>query len=129
MNLKKFFLILCCLSATACATESPEPADTTAAEPPAAAGTAPAATGDEAPPPLGQPRNVVVPDNTEVTITKNKDMTAEEYRVGGRLYMIKITPRHGKPYYLIDEHGDGRFARRAPSTFMVHPPMWVIKKF
>ena len=29
----------------------------------------------------------------EVTITKQTEQTVEEFRVGGRLYMIKITPK------------------------------------
>ena len=33
---------------------------------------------------------------------------AEEYRVGGLLRMVKITPARGVPYYLIDRNGDGR---------------------
>ncbi len=64
-----------------------------------------------------------------VTITKKGETTVEEYRVGGRLYMIKITPKHGRPYYLIDDRGDGRFARQEGLDSGVRVPMWVIKKF
>src|SRR5450759_3007429 len=35
----------------------------------------------------------------EVTITKETEQTVEEYRAGGKLYMIKIIPKVGKPYY------------------------------
>lgn len=65
----------------------------------------------------------------QVTITKKGDTTVEEYRVAGRLYMIKITPKHGRPYYLIDDRGDGRFARQEGLDSGVRVPMWVIKKF
>ena len=41
----------------------------------------------------------------------------EEYRVGGLLRMVKITPARGVPYYLIDRNGDGRF----------EPPQGVIR--
>lgn len=131
MKLKKSFLILCCLTAAGCATDAPAPPPPPDAptQPSAAAGHAPAAGTEQNQPPGSKVKNVVVPDNAEVTITKKQDTTIEEYRVGGRLYMIKVTPKHGKPYYLIDQQGDGRFVRRSPSTFMISPPMWVIKKF
>ena len=32
----------------------------------------------------------------------------EEFRVGGLLRMVKITPARGVPYYLVDRNGDGR---------------------
>ncbi len=31
----------------------------------------------------------------------------DEYRVGGALKMVKITPSRGKAYYLYDKNGDG----------------------
>ncbi len=44
----------------------------------------------------------------EVTITTSGDNTSvEEYRVNGQIYMVKITPAKGYPYYLIDTDGDG----------------------
>lgn len=82
----------------------------------------------QAPAPADQGHEVV-PGGAHVTITKKRDLTIEEYRVGGRLYMIKITPAHGKPYYLVDDRGDGRFARQNPLDFGLRPPQWVIKKF
>ena len=57
-------------------------------------------------------------DEPEVTITKQTGQTIEEYRVGGRLYMIKITPKVGKPYYLVDSLDSG-----------FRPPRWVIHRF
>jgi hypothetical protein len=65
----------------------------------------------------------------EVTITKKTDQTVEEYRVGGRLYMIKITPKVGKPYYLVDDLGDGKFARQESMDTGLRPPRWVIHRF
>jgi len=40
-------------------------------------------------------------------ITDNGD-TIEEYRVAGQLQVVKVTPRRGPTYYLIDSNGDGR---------------------
>lgn len=65
----------------------------------------------------------------EVTITKKKEQTVEEYRVGGKLYMIKITPKHGEPYYLVDDRGDGKFSRQESLDSGVRPPRWVIHRF
>lgn len=51
-------------------------------------------------PPAGAERQVRTESNGDVV---------EEYRVGGMLHMVKITPTRGVPYYLIDRNGDGRF--------------------
>lgn len=66
----------------------------------------------------------------QVTITKRTDLVIEEYRAGGQLYMIKITPKIGKPYYLVDGRGDGQFSRQdGPDAFNMRPPRWVIHRF
>ncbi len=64
----------------------------------------------------------------QVTITTRGEDRHEEFRIGGRLYMIKVTPKRGRPYYLIDRDGKGEFARSefAPA---ISPPTWVIKEF
>lgn len=68
-------------------------------------------------------------DEPEVTITKEAEQTVEEYRMGGKLYMIKITPKHGKPYYMVDDQGDGKFARQESLDSGFRPPRWVIHRF
>ncbi len=68
-------------------------------------------------------------DEPEVTIIKKKDQTVEEYRVSGKLYMIKIIPKVGKPYFLVDDQGDGKFSRQESLDSGVRPPRWVIHKF
>ena len=62
----------------------------------------------------------------QVTIIKRGTDTVEEYRVGGKLYMVKVTPSHGISYYLIDEKGDGRMTRQDSFDYGTRPPMWVI---
>lgn len=64
----------------------------------------------------------------EVTITTKGTEIHEEYRLNGRLYMIKITPAKGKPYYLIDQEGTGQF-RRSDFEPRISIPTWVIKRF
>jgi Protein of unknown function (DUF2782) len=68
-------------------------------------------------------------EEPEVTITKQTGQTIEEYRVGGKLYMIKITPKVGKPYYLVDDQGDGKFSRQESLDSGLRPPRWVIHRF
>ena len=76
------------------------------------------------PPPPGYERDPAL--EPQVTITKRGDNTVEEYRIGGKLYMVKITPPDGTPYYLIDRHGDGVFERQDSIGTVLRPPMWVI---
>lgn len=64
----------------------------------------------------------------DVTITTRGEDRYEEYRYNGQLYMIKVTPPRGKPYYLIDEEGRGQF-RRSDLEPRISIPMWVIKRF
>ena len=68
-------------------------------------------------------------DEPQVTIIKQTGQTVEEYRVGGKLYMVKITPKHGIPYYLVDERGDGKLTRQESLDSGFRPPRWVIKRF
>lgn len=117
------FLILSALCTGAWA-QAPAPA-----APPAKAAPATPPAQNTPPAAADESSNDMVPGEAQITITKKADITVEEYRVGGRLYMIKITPKHGKPYYLVDDRGDGRFARQDPLDFGIRPPMWVIKKF
>ncbi len=43
----------------------------------------------------------------EVTIRREGKNKIEEYSIGGRVYMIKVIPPIGPPYYLLDTDGDG----------------------
>ena len=80
----------------------------------------------EIPPPPGMVDPELEP---QITITQKGEDKVEEYRIRGRLYMMKVTPPHGKPYYLVDQRGDGlmrRYDDLSPN-FMV--PMWLIHQF
>lgn len=79
------------------------------------------------PPPPGYELDSAV--EPQVTILKRGTDTVEEYRIGGKLYMIKVTPPHGKPYYMIDNKGDGTFVRQDNYDSGIRPPMWVIFSF
>ena len=43
----------------------------------------------------------------DITIIRKGKKTIQEYRSGGRLYMIKVIPDIGPPYYFLDSNGDG----------------------
>jgi len=43
--------------------------------------------------------------------------------------MVKVTPAHGVPYYLLDQDGKGDFTRRDNLDTGTRPPMWVIHTF
>lgn len=77
---------------------------------------------DVPPPPMG----VDAPDEPQVTIIKRGEDKVEEYRVNGKLYMMKVTPPHGVPYYLVDDNGDGTWSRQQPLDSGVRVPRWVI---
>ena len=91
-------------------------------------------TGEEVSPPPPLPtsdtseaedsRNIPQP---EVNIIQRKDMQIEEYRVNGRLRYVKITPKKGKPYYLVDKDGDGDLETRHDDLDGV-PPVneWIL---
>jgi hypothetical protein len=68
-------------------------------------------------------------DEPEVTIIKRGGETIEEYRINGELYMMKITPSHGVPYYLQKEDKDGGWSRFDGPEAPLVIPKWVIFRF
>ena len=82
------------------------------------------------PPPLLEPHALDSELEPQVTISKKGDLLIEEYRAGGKLYLVKVTPKIGPPYYLLDETGDGDFIRRdGLGGTNLSPPRWVIHRF
>jgi hypothetical protein len=82
---------------------------------------------DVAPPPPGV---TVDPDlEPQVTITKKESETVEEARVNGKLKWVKVTPRHGVPYYLIPDGSDGVLIRRDGFDPGLRVPLWVLFSF
>lgn len=63
----------------------------------------------------------------EVRIINQQGNTVEEFRMQGRLYMVKITPTKGYPYYLVDSDGDGKLeTRRNDLDPDIVVPRWTI---
>ena len=44
----------------------------------------------------------------DITIIRKGKETIQEFRRGGRLYMIRVVPDIGPAYYFIDNDGDGK---------------------
>jgi hypothetical protein len=66
----------------------------------------------------------------DVIIAPPKKGKIEEFRSQGRVYMIKVTPSKGKPYFLVDADGDGEFeVRRNELDPDLVIPSWVILKW
>jgi hypothetical protein len=84
------------------------------------------------PPPMTEQDKNDPRDKLETQVTKRTegDNEIEEYRVNGKLYMQRVTPKGGVPYVLLDSVGDGTFTRLdntlAPN---VRVPQWVLHRF
>ena len=80
----------------------------------------PAQPGDDA-------RDALQP---QVTTRKEGPNTIEEYRLRGKLYMMRVTPEHGHAYVLMDHKGDGTFMRQDnPLDQGIRVPQWVLLEF
>jgi hypothetical protein len=95
----------------------------------------PGTTPLDAPPP---PPPLIVDDPTDTMLAQNRavettrvegDNTIQEYRVNGKLFMTRITPKHGRPYVMIDNHGDGTFTRMDSLEPGLRVPQWVLFEF
>ncbi len=79
----------------------------------------PAAATDESGRPLPIPPKVEGEDpEAEVNIRRRGDRTIEEYSIDGRIYMVKITPDNGIPYFYFDSDGDGRLESKIGEDLM-----------
>lgn len=61
----------------------------------------------------------------EVTIVRRGDDTITEFRLRGKLYMVKVEPKGGASYYLIDREGKGQWVRDE-SARKLAVPTWVL---
>jgi hypothetical protein len=66
----------------------------------------------------------------QVTERNETDQTVREYRLKGKLYMMRVTPKNGPPYVLMDLKGDGTFTRQENALDNgVRVPQWVLMEF
>jgi hypothetical protein len=87
----------------------------------------PADSGDVPIPPKVQDEQI----EPTVTIREEEERMIEEYRFNGQIYMVKITPKGGIPYYYIDTDGDGKLELDIDKQAMnpVQPVYWKIKEW
>ena len=64
----------------------------------------------------------------QITIRKKGAETIEEYRINGEMYMMKVTPEHGVPYYLHKEDQQGGWVNIGPNP-PLSIPKWIIFRF
>lgn len=69
---------------------------------------------------LPEPRITIVED-------PERNATLHIHQVNGQIYGIRVVPKHGKPYNLVDTSGRGEFTPNAADRILV--PEWVLKRF
>jgi hypothetical protein len=74
-------------------------------------------------PPQVQSGKVLEP---EVTIRETDKGTVHKYSVNGQVYMVKVVPEAGPPYYFIDSDGDGELDARVNDIHNISVPQWVL---
>jgi len=67
------------------------------------------------------------PNGPDVTIVVGEERTVYEYRQAGQLRMIKIVPKHGKPYYLVPRDPTQGFGDLDKADMLI--PSWTIIEF
>ena len=77
------------------------------------------------PPPAPGASNPI--EEPQVRIPIQKGDKVEPIRKGGQVIMLKVTPKDGPTYYLIDTTGHGGWMRRDSLDDGVRVPMWPIK--
>ncbi|MEJ2535268.1 MAG: DUF2782 domain-containing protein [Gammaproteobacteria bacterium] len=102
-----------------------------------------------APPPLPEPQPRSAPPAEDVPIPPKiqdersrleptveirrdeEENIIEEYSLEGRVYMVKVTPKKGPPYYYLDDDGDGQLelSERDRAAYPVTPVYWKIKEW
>jgi len=85
-----------------------------------------AAADIEKPPVIPEPLVSGESIEPEINIIQKNDRTVEEYRVNGQLYMIKVTPHVGLPYYFMDTDGDGSLESKQFELDSGPIPNWIL---
>ena len=85
---------------------------------------------DEVPPPPPMSQATDTRDEPQVVRRVAEDgQVTEEYRVRGKLYMQRVTPKHGRTYVLVDHKGDGTFSKQDSIDGHLAVPQWVLMEF
>jgi hypothetical protein len=114
--LRPTIAVVAAIAFASVALAQPAPAPKPALPPPAI---------DTAPPPL--PAVGADPElEPQVTIIKKDTETVEEVRVNGELKYVRVTPRYGKPYYLVPSGNGQTFLRYDSLDSGLKVPMWLL---
>lgn len=81
----------------------------------------------EVPPPPGASADEEL--EPQVTITRRQGETVEEARVNGRLKWVRVTPVHGRSYYLFPDPSGQFYIRRDSNETGLKVPLWVLFSF
>jgi hypothetical protein len=65
----------------------------------------------------------------QVTIIRRDNDVVEEVRTNGQLRYVRVTPRNGKPYYLLPDQNGNTYIRRDSLDPTLKVPMWVLFSF
>jgi hypothetical protein len=90
---------------------------------------APASSVPLPPPPPPGPDIADADLEPQVTIVRSEDQVTEEVRIRGELRYLRVTPRHGRPYYLIPDVNGATYIRRDSLDSTLKVPMWVLFSF
>ena len=69
------------------------------------------------------------PNEPQVTIRQEGENRIEEFKSKGRVYAIRVTPKLGKPYLLIDPDGKGTMTRAEDIGGAMRAPQWTLFEF
>lgn len=59
-----------------------------------------------------------------VTIVDDHDKVMHIHQINGKVYGVKVIPKNGVPYNLVDPNGEGQFIRDSADRILV--PEWVL---
>ena len=66
----------------------------------------------------------------QVRVEDHANRRMEEYRVNNNLYMIKVTPKSGPSYYLVDTDGSGEMEMRRDTPGQgIQVPQWTLSNW
>jgi hypothetical protein len=113
--------LLCCAACSMLATAGMAPAQ----------GPPPGAPAKLEPlPEIPSPPNLGDADlEPQITISQKDGDTVAEARINGRIVWIRVTPRHGRPYFLVPDGGGYTFIRRDSLDSGLKVPLWVLFSF
>ena len=84
-------------------------------------------------PPPPKLSNTPTPGDDEapqITIRQEADSKVEEFRTkSGKVYAVRVTPKFGKPYVLVDPDGKGTMTNATEINGGVRAPQWTLFEF